>query len=309
MQVARAAPQDAQADLLVQPGGGADGRAHAGGEVAGAQLRAAVELVGPRQHPLHGDEHRLGRPHHALRSQARRQPRRGQVDAVPGRVLRHVAGDVGQLHRHAEVDGVGLRPRVPRIQHGAHHQPHRARNPVGIAEQPRLVGNPDAADVVQHGVDQGDCGRRADAGAPLQREELRRLRLLPVARQDRPADGVQGGPGMRRVSRLVGQVVHRAAEGVQRRGVRQGGARQQPAGQAEAAAVLGQHGDAHRTGSARSSASTTLADVTTPGTPAPGCVPAPTRYRPGAGPWLWKRNQADCSSVGATEKPAPWRLR
>src|SRR5690606_4679583 len=50
-----------------------------------------------------------------------------------------------------------------------------------------------------------------------------------------------------------------------------------------------------------------LAELITPGSPAPGCVPAPTRYSPGMfGSRLCGRNQALCPSGGATENAEPW---
>jgi hypothetical protein len=52
--------------------------------------------------------------------------------------------------------------------------------------------------------------------------------------------------------------------------------------------------------------SSALADISTPGTPAPGCVPAPTRYRPFTSSLrLCGRNQALCSSSGSMPKAAP----
>ena len=50
----------------------------------------------------------------------------------------------------------------------------------------------------------------------------------------------------------------------------------------------------------------TSAEASTPGIPAPGCVPAPTRNRFSiSSDTLWGRNQADWRSRGSMEKPAP----
>src|SRR5690606_13980732 len=53
-----------------------------------------------------------------------------------------------------------------------------------------------------------------------------------------------------------------------------------------------------------------FAEPTTPGMPAPGWVPAPTRYRLATlASRLWGRNQALCVSTGSTEKAEPrWAL-
>src|SRR6056297_1098383 len=66
---------------------------------------------------------------------------------------------------------------------------------------------------------------------------------------------------------------------------------------------------AHHPTTSGTSASSTLALRTAPGTPAPGCVPPPTRYRLSSpSPRLWNRNHADCRNSGASENPAPCRL-
>ena len=54
------------------------------------------------------------------------------------------------------------------------------------------------------------------------------------------------------------------------------------------------------------SLSAILAESSTPGTPAPGCVPAPTKYRlETSGARLCGRNQADWVRMGSTEKAEP----
>ena len=52
--------------------------------------------------------------------------------------------------------------------------------------------------------------------------------------------------------------------------------------------------------------STIFADESTPGNPAPGCVPAPTKYKfSKSSERLCGRNHADCVKIGSTENAEP----
>ena len=278
--------------------------------------------------------------------QAVRQPVARQIQPVAPRILTDVAGDVGELHGDAEIDRMAPGGRIGHAQHVAHHQPDRAGGAVRVAEQPGLVLDPDRAEIGQHGVDQRSGGLAIDAEAAEPAAEAGRR----AASGEIVADRAQGDRGGGAVRRLVGEIVDGAAGGVQRGGAREALAPEQPSGQAERAPVTRQHGEVAAIGldarlsrrrhpSARgiggpgepgigceghvvdllgqihhaASASrvpTSLADVKTPGTPAPGWVPAPTRYSPSAAlQRLWKRKNADWRRIGAIEKPAPSRDR
>src|SRR5690606_1067389 len=106
---------------------------------------------------------------------------------------------------------------------------------------------------------------------------------------------------------LVDGVVRTAAERVDDRRAVGGPAPEQPRCQREALRVLRdalpaqlgsdprgtgrRRGGAQRCNSSAISAAVAFAELTTPGTPAPGWVPAPTRYSPGIrGSRLWGRN-------------------
>ena len=106
--------------------------------------------------------------------------------------------------------------------------------------------------------------------------------------EDEPTLGVILGrqPGLFRRNRLVDQVIEPPAESIEPRraiGMRRS---EQPASPVEAPSLTGQGrlrrgrrgmrgGLAHEAAGMR--ASMTLAEQSTPGTPAPGCVPAPTK--------------------------------
>ena len=52
-----------------------------------------------------------------------------------------------------------------------------------------------------------------------------------------------------------------------------------------------------------------MAEDRTPGIPAPGCVPAPTKYKLlNISDWLWNLKYADWENFGWIEKPEPWRV-
>jgi hypothetical protein len=53
------------------------------------------------------------------------------------RILAHVAGDVGQLHRHAQIAGPRQRIGVAHAHQHGHHRAHRRRHPRGIGVQVR----------------------------------------------------------------------------------------------------------------------------------------------------------------------------
>jgi hypothetical protein len=123
------------------------------GEDAGARvhwksrdpgLRPEVEAIGLRQQALDdaadlGAWPRVGEEGvdvHPLRL----QPVGRKVEASGARVFAHVAGDVGQLHRHAEVTGPGQRVGVAYFHQHAHHRTHGGGDARGIGPQVRQAG-------------------------------------------------------------------------------------------------------------------------------------------------------------------------
>src|SRR5690606_24189540 len=100
--------------------------------------------------------------------------------------------------------------------------------------------------------------------------------------------------------RIIDKVVGASAIGVQNSNVGTRRWSEQFGSQGEALGFVREQrlcrSHAHRAPPSRSSITNravAFAEFTTPGTPAPGCVPAPTRYRPGIlSSRLWGRNQA-----------------
>ena len=87
------------------------------------------------------------------------EPERGelalrQVDAAAGEVFFHVAQDVGQLHRAAEVGGVGQRAIVSAPEHRRHHQPDHPSHAVAVEIELFVGGVPGLHQVHLHAVDQ-----------------------------------------------------------------------------------------------------------------------------------------------------------
>ena len=89
---------------------------------------------------------------------------------------------------------------------------------------------------------------------------------------------------------LINQIVHQACKSIQLRSLRARTTRQKPRGPGKRFCVRIHDGlrictEISHAASNREATepnikrSTTLAEVTTPGTPAPGCVPAPTKYK------------------------------
>jgi hypothetical protein len=95
-----------------------------------AVLGAIVEFLSgcqqPRGHPRHrGCEVRRAQPGFDIQAFFA-QPLSGQVEAAVARVFTHVAGNVGQLHGHAQLAGAGQGVALPRAHHHRHHRAHGA---------------------------------------------------------------------------------------------------------------------------------------------------------------------------------------
>jgi hypothetical protein len=148
-----------------------------------------------------------------------------------------------------------------------------------VAQQARLIGDAHRAEIGQHRVDQRDGRADIHVQATSQRQEARRRGILVIAGPDRFAKPQQASAGGSRVIPFIGKIIDLAAEGIELGGIGQDLARQQPSRETKTAAMPRQ--DAQRRGhctvSATSKVSMTFAVVSTPGTPAPGCVPVPTR--------------------------------
>ncbi len=192
-------------------------------------------------------------------------------------------------------------------QHRAHHQPHRGRHAVAVAEKLGVVGD-------AHRVQVG-------AYALHQRQRAPERKVHPRGGGQEVGDQRAGGgeapnlilqprernPRQPRVAPVVAGVVDEAAEGVHQRGVVARAPRKEPRREPEGAGPLPEHrarGVAHPAhaatprpraagtgtgaGGAGTTRSSTRALDSTPGIPAPGCVPEPTRKSPPTcGEALW----------------------
>ena len=236
------------------------------------------------------------------------QPLGRQVDAAVGGVLDHVAGDVGELEGEAEVLGAAQGGEVVRLHahHERHHHAHHARHVPAVVE--RVLDGLVAArrDVHGEAVEQLDgvaFGDVAGEGHALEGGEVGIVGGLAGQR----APGLRVEPVQPRLRRLragrghavaellaVDHVVAVPAPGVEHLGV-DAGLRRRTArrrrrsssspsgwsrgwtGRGRWRARRGGYGHAVAPRSASISPAVALAEPITPGTPAPGWVPAPTK--------------------------------
>jgi hypothetical protein len=198
------------------------------------------------------------------------EPCRWDIASVMVGVLAGVAGDVGELEGNAEVDGVVGGGGIGGTEDAGHHESDRAGHAVAVAQEGAFVGEDGRAGVVAERAGQGDGGRGVGI---FQREIKRGERVGSVVVFEGGSDSFD----LRGVAGFVGEVIESPAESVELRG---GGAtlgREKFSGEVEAFAGAGQEfcGSAHA--ARRRRFSTTLAELRTPGIPAPGWVPAPTK--------------------------------
>ena len=222
----------------------------------------------------------------------------GQVHAPGLRVFEHVARDVGELHGDAEVDGVSPRARVTDVEHGAHHQADRTRGPIAIAKELSVGLEPDHAEVGRHAREQLAHHAKIDALLDAQHTKPTVLRgpkgLAVGLGLER---GLERGeiPARLRCDRpSVDQVVDATAKGIERRHFAALRAAQKGRRPTERTRMKGKHlplrglageclclGGHAVTVSGRertrpcvsacgTTRSSTLADESTPGSPAPG---------------------------------------
>ncbi len=300
----------ARADRRVDVARREDRRAAAGRQRGDAGLAAPVEPARLGQQPVGHQRLRaagLGVGEEGLGVHARiLHPVERQIEPPLAGILAHVAGDIGQLHRHAHV--AGPRQRIG-IAHAHDHRHHRAH---GRGHSRRIgpdLGNrlvPPAHRVPGEALEQrlgqraghldrsDHIGERAVGGVVLGAPGIGGVQ--PLAQ---PQHG--GGFLVDQVDRVVGQ----PAEGIERQRRVAHPRGKQPRGGVEAlGAVADRHPagldilGAHRRAQLRpaphcaaifsaaaaapagagsgTSLSSTSAEDTTPGSPAPGCEPAPT---------------------------------
>ena len=190
------------------------------------------------------------------------------------------------------------------IQYGAHHHANRAGHPIRVVDQRGLVGNTHGVQVAGDARDQVQGRCQLHSGAGLQGQQTVGPRVLRAAREERVGHARQRTAGGVGVDGIVRQVVHVAAKRIERGGAGGMGSAEQLAGEEERSPMVAKYlargargvtisanaggrgihaGKASGANRARSSAadgskrSTTLADDSTPGRPAPGWLPAPTR--------------------------------
>ena len=224
---------------------------------------------------------------------AAREPAPRHVDPVTRRVLEHVAGDVRELHADAEIDREGAGDRIVDAEDVAAEQADGARDAVGVAYELVLVLDPHRAEILLQTPQQLVRDAHVEAPRAGEIEEALHGRVSAASRREitahareREAPLVDG--------LVVDEVVDAPAEGVEQGdpirllgteeagGAGEGPAMvsQDPVGMAGEGLVSGVVHVASRA-SARWGAGTmrssTLAELRTPGRPAPGCVPAPTR--------------------------------
>jgi hypothetical protein len=211
-------------------------------------------------------------------------------------VFDHVAGDVGELQGEAEVGGAAQGLHIPDTHHLRHHHPHHAGHVVGVKQgvlqgaiRPALHIHLEAVQEVQR-VARGDAVTQRD---PLECGEGRVLHRLSgegpqgLVLQPLQLGGGEGGgqpDGAVAQDLAVDLVVAMATPGVEQIGVLPHARVEQACGGGEAgrsafyAGAAGVQNDVAHPPCASSSISeaVALAEPITPGTPAPGWVPAPT---------------------------------
>ncbi len=225
-------------DIAVDEGRALDRGPAGDRQRADAGQRAAVIGVGHAEQPR---RHRPDRP--PVRRPAEQglgrdprliQPVERQIDAPALRILADVAGDVGQLHRQAQIGGAGEAATAGAAHDHRHHHAHRAGHARRIVEHvvegavfaPVLVPfeplDHRRRDRLGQAVARRHRGEGAVAGQRQGRAVVDGVEPVAQLRDARPAE-----------ARLVHQIVRRAAEGVERAGGDAHVLRQQPRGGVE----------------------------------------------------------------------------
>ena len=235
--------------------------------------------------------------HRAIEAQrtrlARLDPIERQVDATPSGVLTDVARDVGELHRHAEIDGPCQHQGSALAHQERHRHTHRRGHPRAVAVERgqrrirALSGVPGVALEQRVQRRAGQSVRGHDEG---ERAIDRIVARVPAVD---PIESVgQRRQRRARVVRLIDGVVRDPAERIEHRDRIPQARRQHPRGRVERLAarcqeraavrdVLGIELHGRRCAASFSGEGTTVSSTRaverTPGKPAPGWVPAPTR--------------------------------
>ena len=143
-------------------------------------------------------------------------PVTGNIAPVHAGILENVAGDVGELHGDAEIDGMRPCCRRVAVENVAHQQADGSRHPVGVAEQRGLVGERHLFGLIlEQPVDQRHKHVRWKAFFPHQRQECKECGISPLAASNQI--GTDGGKPRRAVLYIaVGHIVEKPAERIER---------------------------------------------------------------------------------------------
>lgn len=232
-----------------------------------------------------------------------------KIDPAFAQVLADIPQHVGELHGDAETDAVRIETHSFGAKHRAEHQTHDPGHLVGIALQiaeglhlHRLKVRGDAIEELQQGPERNGMALERVA----QREPARMLGLRPcVQGADGGAEQRQLMPHLRdrTVAAEVDEVVGIPAVIVERKDGAALGRRDEPAREVEASRPGGrdalrvgvtpvERGRHHATApcSATIRSTTSREEMSTIGTPQPGCVLCPTKNRFVQSAWrLWGR--------------------
>ena len=139
---------------MVDPRRRPDGQAGIRVEPADALLPGRVVAVGDVEDCPHALPHLLGVGWPAARPQPV-GPFHRQVAAIPPPVFRHIAGDVRQLHAHAERRGAGEITAILEAQDRTQQQADRPGDLKAIAQEVLLVEASRRREVRPHSIEQG----------------------------------------------------------------------------------------------------------------------------------------------------------
>ena len=184
---------------------------------------------------------------------------------------------------------MGMGQRGVNIQHPAHHHAHSSRHTVAVATKLSLICDPHGIEIGAHPRDQLQSDRGRDAALLHEAESIAHYGIGGYPRDDCSAGLFEMIPGVFRRRAFVGEIVKVAAESVEAGGSFRGDMSEEASRPMNAATLRGEGRvggserfgriarRAHGVNAAGMRASTTFAEQSTPGSPAPGWVPAPVR--------------------------------
>jgi hypothetical protein len=161
------------------------------------------------------------------------EPRGGEVAAVMVGIFAGVAGDVGELERDAEVDGMPCGGGIGRAEHAGHHESDRAGHAVAVAEEGGFVGDLCRTRIIAEGAGEGDGGCRVGV---FESEIKRGEGVRAIVRFEGGGDGFD----LRGVAGFIGEVIESAAESVELGGGLAAVGREELTGQVETFAGAGE---------------------------------------------------------------------